>query len=164
MCCCDCANAKPMVALGWMGGIVVNLAFVSLIGYSAVQDWGLALAASALYAAVCFACGAYLRKPRFAKDKADGFRTASDVLIMVGVFGVGVSLHFLPTNLMNCDMVAAQASMVTPGAPPVVVPLGAGPNGPPVVVPTSMLSLPAEVTVGPIRRRTCHSRARRTRA
>jgi hypothetical protein len=136
-----------MVALGWTGGIVVNLAFISLIGYSAVQNWGLALAASALYAAVCLACGAYLRKPRFAKDKADGFWTASDVLIMVGVFGVGVSLHFLPTNLMNCDMVwDPPASMVTPGAPPVVVPLGAGPNGPPVVVPTSMLSLPDEVT------------------
>ena len=81
-----------------IGGIVV----LFLINFSAEQNWGLALAASALYAAASLALGAFLRTPRCAK--VDGARTASDVLIMLGVFGVGLSLYFIPTNLINCDV------------------------------------------------------------
>ena len=108
MCCRDCANAKPMVAPvdGRDRQPRVRLA------HRIQRRAGLGPGPGGLARTPRCRVRGYLES-RFAKGKADGFRTASDVLIMVGVFGVGVSLHFLPTNLMNCDMVAAQASMVT---------------------------------------------------
>eukprot|EP00946_MAST-07B_sp_MAST-7B-sp1_P004883 g4883.t1 len=95
MCC-----GSPSVTFGWLGGVVVNFAFASLVVWGAATNWPVGMAFSAVYTAALFWFSAYLRK-NFA-EKVEGLRRATDVLLLVAVFGVGVTTLFLPVNLIGC--------------------------------------------------------------
>lgn len=96
MCCCG--NTSPTVTFGWLGGLVANFAFVGLIAWGAATNWAVGFVFSGLYTAGLFWLSAYLKR----NFKVDGLTLATDVLIMVAVFGVGVTTLFLPMNLIGC--------------------------------------------------------------
>ena len=111
MCC-----GSPSVTFGWLGGVVVNFAFASLVVWGAATNWPVGMAFSAVYTAALFWFSAYLRK-NFA-EKVEGLRRATDVLLLVAVFGVGVTTLFLPVNLIARASLAALALPANTTTPP----------------------------------------------
>ena len=92
--CQGCVN--PAVAFSWLGAILVNSAFIALISWGTANYWPIGLAISMLYTALLFCVAQRLRK------REDSPSVVIDILLLLGVVGIGSTGLILTYNLLGC--------------------------------------------------------------
>ena len=95
-----CTGCNPTVVFSWLGGSLVNLAFLVLISWGSASLWPLGLVLCVLYTASLFTLGCCLRA-KFPANATVGI--AVNLVLLLATFGIGVSGLFLPINLLGCD-------------------------------------------------------------
>ena len=95
-----CNGCNPTVVFSWLGGSLVNLAFLVLISWGSASLWPLGLVLCVLYTASLFTLGCCLRA-KFPANATVGI--AVNLVLLLATFGIGVSGLFLPINLLGCD-------------------------------------------------------------
>ena len=98
-------GCTPTLVFSWLGAILVNTAFISIISWSAASLWPLGLILCAMYTALLIFLGLWLRKKVASESLSIGIeelKVASDLLLLLACFGVGAAGLFLPVNLLGC--------------------------------------------------------------
>eukprot|EP00980_Cylindrotheca_fusiformis_P009987 scaffold2212_cov143-Cylindrotheca_fusiformis.AAC.5 len=126
MCCCSSNES----VFAWIGAVLVNIAFISLIGWGASTIWPLGFILSALYTGFLLffaryleqnlsdATGSnnatggseeeYIQQDDISATNPDSSRTFKKIPVLVnmlyglGVISLGVTGFFLPVNLLDC--------------------------------------------------------------
>ena len=96
--CKVCVN--PAVAFSWLGAILVNSAIIALISWGTANYWPIGLAISMLYTALLFCVAQRLRK------REDSPSVVIDILLLLGVVGIGSTGLILTYNLLGCGACA----------------------------------------------------------
>ena len=95
--CQGCVN--PVVAFSWLGAILVNLSFVALISWGSATFWPVGLGLGILYTALLFYAAHRLRR----REKPPAL--VVDVLLLMGVIGIGSSGMILTYNVLGCGAI-----------------------------------------------------------
>ena len=93
--CLGCTN--PTVAFTWFGSFLVNAAFIILISWGAAVFWPVGLAFALFYTVLLFGAAFYVKRSR---NDMPSFIT--DILLLLGVIGIGASGSLLCFNLFGC--------------------------------------------------------------
>ena len=97
-------SCSPAVVFAWLGALIINAAFLSVISYASVELWPLGLVLTAVYTGVLIFLGLRLR-PKESEDSSAADRViASDLLLLLSCFGLAACGAFLPANLIRCGM------------------------------------------------------------
>lgn len=98
-------GCTPTLVFSWLGALLVNTAFISIISWSAASLWPLGFVLCVGYTAFLIFLGVWLRKKVASESLSigtDELTVASDLLLLLACFGVGAAGLFLPVNLLGC--------------------------------------------------------------
>lgn len=92
--CQGCVN--PVVACSWLGALLVNASFVGLISWGTATFWPVGLGLAIAYTALLFVVARCLGS----RDDVPSF--VIDILLLLGVVGIGASGSILAFNVLGC--------------------------------------------------------------